>query len=191
MVHYAPARFATPFDEVAFIDAGLQRVDTLLHRLHPGIAVFSIERRRHGLVQMREALEGLRGLAAIHVIAHGEPGALLLGRTRITRASMLARAKDLAAIGDALEPDGELIVYGCNLAKGAVGRLWLRALAQATHSHVTAANAPVGSAALGGTPFPQVHVGPPARRPLDLGGYVGLLRARDRAPPRSAPAARA
>jgi len=170
IAHHAPR-----FHEVAFVDAGLHRIDTLLHALRPDLAVFTIHRRRSGLLQMLEALDGARGLTAIHVIAHGEPGALILGRTRLTARSIAAGREALAEIGATLDPHGDLLVYGCNVASGALGRAWLHALADATGARVAAASALVGAPALGGGSELSVRSGTVAARPLDLSRYAGVL----------------
>lgn len=168
--HHAPR-----FHEVAFVDAGLHRIDTLLHAIRPDLAVFSVNRKRSGLLQMIEALDGARGLAAIHLIAHGEPGVLLLGRTRLTVRSIAMGHDALAAIGSALGPHGDLLVYGCHVATGALGRAWLDALSGATGARVAAADSLVGAPAQGGSAELGVRAGAVAARPLDLSRYAGVL----------------
>jgi hypothetical protein len=57
----------------------------------------------------------------------------------------------LATIGRTLTPDGDILLYGCDVARGEVGRTFIADLARLTGADVAAALHMVGSAELGGT----------------------------------------
>ena len=87
------------------------------------IELVLLDGRRDGLAQIAEALAGRSGTDAIHLITHGSQAELRLGTTRLTTDSMLgAYADALSEIGQALTEDGDILVYGCDLGQGSLGR---------------------------------------------------------------------
>jgi collagen type VII alpha len=60
--------------EILFVDPAVSDPATLLGGLRPGVAAIMLDAARPPARQIAEALAGRSGLAAVHVVAHGEPG---------------------------------------------------------------------------------------------------------------------
>ena len=82
--------------------------------------------------------------AAIHVLAHGEPGRIRLGSVAIDADSLLDRHWPAA-------PGCEILIHACRVGAGAAGRRFLDRLSAATGAAVAASSRPVGDAARGGS----------------------------------------
>lgn len=103
---------------------------------------------------------------AIHLISHGQPGGLWLGGQLHDAAALARDAAHWKAVGDALAPGGELLLYGCEVAQGEAGQHFVQELARLTGAKVAASARPTGAAALGGDAALEVHTGPVATTPL-------------------------
>jgi Ca2+-binding RTX toxin-like protein len=157
--------------EIAFVDsriageggATLQRDGLLMVVLGAG---------EDGLAQISEILAQHQGLQAVHLIAHGGPGYMLLGDTVLD-----GNALDQAALwGDALAENGDLLLYGCNVADGELGVSFARNLADATGADVGASSNATGTAERGGDWILEYTVGSLEASSLAL-DYDYLLRA--------------
>ena len=123
---------------------------------------------------MAEALRDQRGLDAVHVIAHGEPGRVLFSSGLWSAEMLRYEAEDLAAIGRALAPEGELRLWSCNAAAGPSGARFIEHLAETAGAMVAASSERIGAAALGGS----WDLTRAARAPLTaagVAGYAGVL----------------
>src|SRR5258707_1205338 len=93
---------------------------------------------------------------------------------------VLARHRALlAAIGAALAPGGDILLYGCDVASGAAGRQFIAGLADYTGADGAAATHRVGAAARGGSWELDLSTGPIAAGvPFGaevIAGYQGVL----------------
>lgn len=140
----------TPSASVIFIDASLPDLATLRAGMPQDAAVHLLDPAQALLVQVAAALHGQYNLAALHLITHGAPGELHLGERCLTSADFSGYRDELHAIAAALCEDGEILLYGCEVAAGAAGRRFVDALADITGLKVAAATHKVGAAELGG-----------------------------------------
>ena len=146
--------------QIIFIDTSLADYQQLARDWAGQGQVVLINKDQDGLAQIEAALAGQSGLAAIHIVSHGEEGDLLIGSTKLDEAAITgAAAQELAAIGRALAPGGDLLVYGCDFAEGADGALALSSLATATGADVAASTDLTGYAPLGGDWILEAHQG--------------------------------
>ncbi|MDD2729786.1 DUF4347 domain-containing protein, partial [Malikia sp.] len=138
--------------EVAFIDTGVTGWETLAGGVRPGVDVVLLDAGQSGLAQMAEWAANHSGYDAIHVLGHGAQGAVLLGSDSVTHASLANQdvQEKLAALGQALTADGDLLLYGCDVAEGQVGLDFVAKLAQITGADVAASVDTTGSALRGG-----------------------------------------
>lgn len=138
--------------EVAFVDTGVSGWQDLVAGIRPGVEVVLLDAGTDGLAQMAAWAENHAGYDAIHVLSHGAAGALQLGTADIDTASLadpVVQAR-LAALGQALSPDGDLLLYGCAVAAGSSGQDFIDKLAAATGADVAASDDATGAAILGG-----------------------------------------
>ncbi|CAO3454929.1 hypothetical protein [Azospirillum argentinense] len=135
--------------EIAFIDMALDDWQALKAEIPAGIEVFLIDSRADGMAAMARTLDARRDIHAIHVLSHGFEGGLQLGSGRFDTGALAQRVEELASIASSLAPDGDILLYGCNVAAGR-GADFLIALAEATGANVAASRTPTGAADRGG-----------------------------------------
>ncbi|UKJ76048.1 Ig-like domain-containing protein [Azospirillum brasilense] len=165
---------ATSRLEIAFIDMALDDWQALKAEMPSGIEVFLIDSRADGMAAMARALDGRRDIHAIHVLSHGFEGGFQLGSGRFDTGALAQRVEELASIASSLAPDGDILLYGCNVASGR-GADFLTALADATGANVAASRTLTGAADRGGDwDLDWVH-GAVRTTPLRIDSYRGVM----------------
>jgi len=129
------------------------------------------------LAQMVALLDGRTGLDAIHLISHGDAGVLDLGTLSLSSANVGDYSAALAALGASLSPDGDFLLYGCDVAQGEAGVAFVDALAVATGADVAASNDTTGPAALGSDAVLEYETGTIEAASLDAGAFLSNLGA--------------
>ncbi len=142
-------------DEIVFIDAGVADADILIADIRQQaeagrrIEAIVIAADEDGLALITQTLQTRQDLAAIHLIGHGESGAMRLGNTLLDGQSLMTRAEELAQWGAALTEDGDLLLYGCELGDGTPGQTLVRDIAMLTGADVAASDDATGATLLG------------------------------------------
>ncbi|MBX3328703.1 MAG: DUF4347 domain-containing protein, partial [Nitrospira sp.] len=137
--------------EVVFVDPTVPNYQELLAGMDPHIEVVMLDGGSDGVQQMASALEGRTGIDAIHIISHGSAGELHMGTSTLNTDTMSNQyAQDLATIQTALSEQADILVYGCDFAKGDAGQMAVDTLAQLTGADVEASTDLTGSISLGG-----------------------------------------
>ena len=166
---------------IAFIEADVPDYQTLLAGLAPGTEVHVLDAGQDGLALMAQVLAGRSGIDALHIISHGREGTVSLGSLQLTSDNLAAHADDLAAIRAVLNPDADILLYGCDVGAGTNGATFVEDLAQATGADVAASTNSTGASALGGDWVLETSSGPIETAPLITaamaGGYAALLEA--------------
>ncbi|KLU05634.1 hypothetical protein RISK_002266 [Rhodopirellula islandica] len=98
-----------------------------------------------GVQQITDILTTRQDLDAIHLITHGEDAALQVGDTWLTADNLDAYAGDIASWGNALTSQGDILIYGCDLADSAEGQQLADSIAALTGGDVAASNDDTGS----------------------------------------------
>jgi Ca2+-binding RTX toxin-like protein len=137
--------------------------------------VVVLDGAQDGLVQVAAALAAERDLAALHIVAHGSAGQIVLGSTALTTGVLAHYGTELAAIGRSLAVAGDILLYGCEVGQGDAGAAFLERLSDVTGSDVAASTGLVGAAALGGHWRLDAHVGTIMARPLAAPAFAGTL----------------
>ncbi|OYD80174.1 SwmB domain-containing protein, partial [Azospirillum brasilense] len=169
-------RFPQTATEIAVVDTALAGWRDLRAGLPPGVEAVLIGEGRDGVAAMAQALAGRHGVRALHVLCHGFEGGLQLGTARLDEAALTARQTELGAIGACLADDGDILLYGCNVASGH-GESFLDALADITGASMAASRTPTGAADLGGDWDLDWTRGDLRTAPLRIERYAGVLMA--------------
>ncbi|BCS55103.1 DUF4347 domain-containing protein [Geobacter sp. SVR] len=165
-----PAGAAVGRHEVVFIDAAVQDAQALADGIRPGVEVVRLDAGRDGSEQMSEVLAHRRNLQAIHVISHGGDGEIQLGTLKLSNTTINDKKAALAAIGQALVPGGDLLIYGCNVAKSASGKELISSLAKITKANVAASSNNTGG--LAGADWVLEYATAPVSSPVAIASTV-------------------
>ncbi|MGZ5058791.1 MAG: DUF4347 domain-containing protein, partial [Methylobacter sp.] len=136
--------------EILFVENNVADYQMLIDGAKPGIEVHVLDSGQDGLAQMAQILEGRSGIDAIHIMSHGSEASVGLGSLTLTAQNLSAHAADFETIGQALNPNADILLYGCDIGAGSDGQAFITAIANATKADVAASNDPTGSAARGG-----------------------------------------
>src|SRR4028119_781296 len=101
---------------IVFIDAAVADYQTLLDQVKLGVEAIVIDSHRDGVEQISEVLANRTNIDSIHLVSHGEPGSLQLGKTRLSVANLEAYSQQLQQWRRALTIDADILIYGCNVA---------------------------------------------------------------------------
>ena len=135
--------------EVAFVDSSLADWDVLVAGIGAGIEIVLLDGNSDGLRQIATWAAQNDGFDAIHILSHGSEGQVHLGSFILDTDTATTRSNDLAALGAALGVDGDVMLYGCDVAGGS-GAALIDALANATGADVAASTDMTGAQSLGG-----------------------------------------
>lgn len=136
--------------EVLVIDKGVSDYQFFVDNVKEGIDIIFLESDGDELSQMASALQKYQALDAIHVVSHGVPGELSLGKSRLTNDAITRYSAEMRLIGNTLNQNADILLYACDVAKGIKGQAFISALATATKADVIASNNSTGAAKLGG-----------------------------------------
>lgn len=133
-----------------FIDSRVNDKELLISQFAPGTEYQVLEVNRDGIDQIVTALSGQSGYDSIQIISHGSSGSIYIGSTVLNSSTLDFYAAQLALLGNALTENGDLLLYGCNVAAGDQGQHFIETLSQMTGADVAASDDPTGGTAAGG-----------------------------------------
>ncbi|MFC5308873.1 DUF4347 domain-containing protein, partial [Azospirillum picis] len=161
--------------EIVFVDAKAADHEELSRNAPAGAQVFVLDAARDGLSQIAEVMATRQGVTGLHILSHGSQASFALGNSTISTATLGAHQQDLAAIGAAMAPGGDILLYGCDVGKGTAGQAFIDSLAAATGTDVAASADGTGAAALGGNWVLERQSGTVETRTMADAGYSHLL----------------
>ncbi len=129
--------------ELVLIDPAVASPEILLEALRPGLEARLLCADEPAPAQIARAVAG-RSLEVVHVIAHGQPGAVAFSGGLLDEQALEQHQADLAAIGAALGATGQVLLWCCRTAASAAGTAFVEALAQITGVPVAASSSLVG-----------------------------------------------
>src|ERR671932_111363 len=136
--------------EIVFIDSAVTDYPDLVAGVRSRVEVIVLDAMRDGVEQISEVLAQRQDLTAVHLVSHGSPGRVQLGATELSLETVNRYAWQLEAWAEALTDAAELLIYGCEVAKGDRGRVFVNMLHTLTGANVAASAVITGSAAQGG-----------------------------------------
>ncbi len=142
--------------ELIILDASTPDYESLLADLTgqaEGDRLFEyavLDPNEDGIQQITNLLSNYTDLDAVHIVAHGDQGSVKLGSGVLDYDSLVESARDIESWGSAFTADGDLLIYGCNLAANEAGRELVDVLARLTETDVAASEDLTGADSLGG-----------------------------------------
>ncbi|MEL0587155.1 MAG: tandem-95 repeat protein [Candidatus Thiodiazotropha sp. (ex. Lucinoma kazani)] len=109
-----------------------------------------ISQNGNGIEQIDDILNAYQDLDAVHILSHGSDGGVQLGDAYLNLHSLSANAGTIESWHDAFSEEGDLLIYGCDLAASEDGQSLVEALARLTGADVAASEDLTGHEGLGG-----------------------------------------
>jgi hypothetical protein len=142
--------------EIVFIDSGIKDYQTLVDDLlnqedtSRNIEVIVLEQDRDGIEQISEVLDGRNDIDAIHILSHGDAGAIQLGNIELNNQTLSENQLAISLWANAFSESGDILIYGCNLASNEDGQALVNAIGELTLADVAASDDLTGNTSQGG-----------------------------------------
>lgn len=161
--------------EIVFIGSAVRDAQVLINSIRPGMEVVKLDVGRDGVAQVAEVLAARRKLKAIHIISHGAPGKVLLGKAMLSAETLSEYGAEMKKISRSLVKGGDILLYGCNVARDSEGKAFVEEVATVTGANVAASDNLTGSALRGGDWVLEERAGNVQTKSLSVPGYKHLL----------------
>lgn len=135
---------------VVFIDMSVEDPAAIVAATDPSAEIVYLYADQDGLTQIANYLNGRTGIDNIQLVSHGHDGELYLGDSVVSNANLSSYSTQLAQIGQSLSADGDILLYGCDVAQSPYGHQFVSNFASLTGADVAASDDTTGAAALGG-----------------------------------------
>ncbi|MBF0245354.1 MAG: DUF4347 domain-containing protein, partial [Planctomycetes bacterium] len=138
-------------NEIAVVDSSLADYQVLVEAAEQaGMEVILLSSRGDGVAEMAAALAGRSGIEALHIFSHGSNGRIILGEASLNNDTLDAYGDELAVIRQSLSEEGDILLYGCNVAADDEGQTFVNRLAEITQGDVAASDDITGAVSLRG-----------------------------------------
>ena len=103
-----------------------------------------------GIEQITNALANQKDIESVQILSHGNQGSLKLGADVLNENDIDNFNTQLKQWGNALTENGDILLYGCDVAAGETGKNFVKRLSELTGADVAASNDLTGNQAQGG-----------------------------------------
>ncbi|MEG3894733.1 MULTISPECIES: DUF4347 domain-containing protein [unclassified Microcoleus] len=163
---------------IAFIDKSVSDYQILAAGAISGTEIVLLDTAADGIEQISLRLRD-RSFEEVHIISHGAPGCLQLGNTRLSWENLGGLKAQIEMWGRELAANAEILIYGCRVGAGAIGRSFVERLSELTTAKIAASATFTGSKELGGDWELEVKTGkitaPKAFDPEVMAAYSHIL----------------
>jgi Ca2+-binding RTX toxin-like protein len=126
--------------QILFIDANVSDAQSIIDSISPDMDVYQLDNQTSAIEQIATILNGYQNLDAVHIISHGSEGKLAFANGALSNANIGDYSAQLKRIGSALSATGDLLLYGCDVAKGDDGLAFINTLADLIGADVAGSN---------------------------------------------------
>jgi len=126
-------------NELYIVDTSVADYQTLIEQIPDGAQVELIS-PEDGLGSISSLLENYDDLDAIHILSHGEDGSITLGGETISSDNISLYTDTFKSMGESLTAEGDIMLYGCNVAESETGEAFVEQIAHLTNADVAASD---------------------------------------------------
>ncbi|WP_027403590.1 DUF4347 domain-containing protein, partial [Aphanizomenon flos-aquae] len=144
---------------LVFLDSNVADYQSLIQQAKPGTEVIIIDAQKDGIEQITQALAQREGITSVQIISHGGEGEIQLGTTLLNSATLQKYSQQLQEWRKALTAEADILLLGCNVAAGEIGKDFIAKLSEITGADVAASDDVTGNAKLGGNWDLEIQTG--------------------------------
>ncbi len=135
---------------IVFVDADVDKLQAVVAGIDPDCDIVCLQPNRSGIEQITESLRHRTGLIAVHIIAHGSAGELMIGGQCINEQTLIDCESDVQLWAKSLAAGADVMLYSCETGQGARGQSFIQRLSRLTGADVAASIDLTGSTQRGG-----------------------------------------
>jgi VCBS repeat-containing protein len=125
---------------IVFIDGALEDTQTLAAAAPDHAEVHILDGDSDGFAQINDILQNHDRVDEIHIFGHGMAGEARLGTASLSLETLTTHSGTLAVLKDTLTEDGDILLYGCDIAVGEDGQTFIEELAELTAADIAASD---------------------------------------------------
>ncbi|HNP26483.1 MAG TPA: DUF4347 domain-containing protein, partial [Nitrosomonas sp.] len=137
-------------NEIIVIDQGIKDYPILIDSLRADLIVHILDSKHDGVIQLTSILHQYTKLNAVHILAHGQEGHLSLGHSILSNETIAQYQNALFSWRLVLSDSADILIYGCEVAKGVAGETFIQQLAAHTNANIAASRNLTGNRKLDG-----------------------------------------
>ena len=148
IVHEAQAvqSFERPRREVAFVDVTVSDYQTLVDGVGEGVETYLVS----SMNEISSILKNETNIDAIHILSHGNTGEIIVGNDVLNQSTLNNFDAVLQSMKSSLGENGDILLYGCNVASDGTGQEFIDLLSSETQADVAASNDVTGNSNVNG-----------------------------------------
>src|SRR6266498_5408499 len=135
---------------LVIIDETVANCQAIAVAVRPGVEVVVVKQATDFIGEATRLLTERPDVTELHIVSHGEPGKVHLGRHPLTVDDVWRRRAELAKWFAGRSGSAAIFLYGCEVGAGREGEQFVEALKSATGAQVAASTNLTGSSRLGG-----------------------------------------
>ncbi|MEG5239471.1 DUF4347 domain-containing protein, partial [Microcoleus sp. A6-D4] len=132
------------------VDSRVENYRQLIGGIKAGTEVFVLSQTREAIDQITEIVRQRHNINSLHIVSHGREAAIAIGSTELNIDNLETYSSQLQQWGKAFNEQGNILIYGCNVAAGESGIKFIQKLSELTGANIAASQHLTGSAAIGG-----------------------------------------
>ncbi|MDY0137063.1 MAG: DUF4347 domain-containing protein, partial [Thiomicrospira sp.] len=160
---------------IIFVLDNITDYASLLADMPEDTSIYLLDANGDALTQMADILADYQNLDGIHLLSHGSSAALDLGTLTLTQHNLNQHSEKLAKIGQSLTKEGDILLYGCNVAQGEAGQSFIEEIARITQADVAASDDLTGTSTKGGNWILEKNSGRIESQSLNIESYSETL----------------
>jgi hypothetical protein len=144
---------------IVVVDPTLPSLSLLLKQIHPASKVVYLNSTKNPLQSLLAIVKANAPVSALHIFSEGKIGSLVFSGMPVTSATLDEHAEVLGNWKDHFTHHGDILLYGCEVAKGEGGIQFIKNMAILTGLDIAASDNLTGSWRKGGDWFLEIKSG--------------------------------
>lgn len=136
--------------EIVFVDSAVRDYRMLLGDNTDHLDIYILDRNSNAFDQMTRILDGKSNISALHIISHGDVGAIELGGDIYDQSNLADYQAQMQAWRSAMAESADILLYGCQIGADMKGLDFMNQFAQMTDADILASEDLTGAEDLGG-----------------------------------------
>ena len=138
--------------EIVFLNDDIDGFEELASDLEQkeNTDIFILDSHEDGITQINTALGDRDNVSALHFFTHSNDSAVKIGSSWLNTTTLNDNQDSIASWGDSLTDDGDILLYGCDLASDQTGIDLITRISNLTGADVAASDDPTGHELMGG-----------------------------------------